>query len=105
VDRGGQEIDKGVSPRFVTEEVNGGFAGEGVAVPGEVERDVVEGGVNQLGPLSGFLARQVVRRVHVLVRVTATSLVRWLLEQQALEASSRQQEAGQAQHHQVADVE
>ena len=64
VDRGGQEIDKRVCPRLLAKEVDGGFAGKGVAVPGQIERNVVQRRLDQLSPATGFIARQVIAGVH-----------------------------------------
>jgi len=67
VDRGCEEIDEAIGTRLLAEEMNRGLAGEGVGVAGQVERDVVQGSLDQLGPAAGFIARQVVSGVHALV--------------------------------------
>ena len=64
VDRGCQEIDKRFRSRLLAEEVDRGFAGKAVAVPGQIERNVVERGLDQRGPPAGFIARQVIAGMH-----------------------------------------
>ena len=64
VDRGCQEIDKRFRSRLLAKEVDRGFAGKAVAVPGQIERNVVERGLDQRGPPAGFIARQVIAGMH-----------------------------------------
>src|SRR5439155_17890697 len=59
VDRGYEEVDEAIRTRLLAEEMNSGLAGEGVGVAGQIEGDVVEGSLDQLGSASSLVARQV----------------------------------------------
>src|SRR6266550_5395984 len=100
VDRGCEEVDEAIGTRLLAEEMNRGLAGEGVGVAGQVERDVVQRSLDQLGAAAGFLARQVVSGVHVPSNVAGR-----LLEKQPLQTSCRDEERDRAQDHQVGEID
>ena len=70
VDRGREEVDERTRAGFRAEEVDRGFAGERLAIPAQVERNVVQRGLDQLSSTAGFIARQIVFGVHSAVKVT-----------------------------------
>lgn len=64
VERLWQEVDEGFGAWLVTEKVDRRFAGEGIGILREIKGNVVERRVNQFRPPAGFIARQIIFRIH-----------------------------------------